>query len=134
MHVFAVDYYKKPVAVNDIGFVSYDNDNFVLDMYGLSSMDAFRARSTNESHAVDWMDSLARVHNVKVAMVYDSWFPTLPDRWEKIAELRLSGRQISVGGSKVSVFVLDGAVLQEVREDWIKIRARFPIPNIITVY
>ncbi|MDX1696293.1 MAG: hypothetical protein R3208_21185, partial [Ketobacteraceae bacterium] len=34
MHRFAVEYYNKPLAVNDLGYVSYNNDNYVLDLWG----------------------------------------------------------------------------------------------------
>ncbi len=37
MHRFATDFYKQPVAVNDLGWVSYKNDAFVLDLQGLGS-------------------------------------------------------------------------------------------------
>ncbi len=37
MHVFAVDYLRAPVAVNDLGEVAYDNPYYVLDLGGLAS-------------------------------------------------------------------------------------------------
>jgi hypothetical protein len=45
MHRLAVDFYKQPVGVNDIGWVSYRNPNYVLDLTGLGSEAARKART-----------------------------------------------------------------------------------------
>jgi hypothetical protein len=34
MHRFAVEFYKRPVAVNDLGWVSYRNPNYVFGPLG----------------------------------------------------------------------------------------------------
>jgi len=34
---FAVEYYKKSIAVNDVGYPSFDNDAYVLDVVGVAS-------------------------------------------------------------------------------------------------
>ena len=49
MHRFAVDFWGKPVAVNDLGYVSYRNPNYVLDLWGLASPQALKARMANEA-------------------------------------------------------------------------------------
>jgi hypothetical protein len=46
MHRFATDFYKEPVAVNDVGWVSYNNDAFVLDLWGLGSEPVRRLKMT----------------------------------------------------------------------------------------
>ena len=42
MHRFATRYFPHPVAVNDLGWVAYDNDQRVLDLWGLGSEAARR--------------------------------------------------------------------------------------------
>src|SRR5262249_29726849 len=46
MHRFVADFYRRPVGVNDIGWVSYRNPNYVLDLWGLGSETARRKRAT----------------------------------------------------------------------------------------
>ena len=49
MHRFAVNYYDKPIAINDLGYVSYRNNNYVLDLEGLSSLSALVHRKHSDS-------------------------------------------------------------------------------------
>src|SRR6202050_3817573 len=102
VHRFAVEFWRKPVAVNDLGWVSYGNPNYVLDMVGLGSEAArvarTKARSGNRpvdlnplfatpTDDVAWMDRLVRQHHVDCAMIYTSWFPTQPAGWIEVATL-----------------------------------------------
>ena len=87
MHRFAAEVLRAPVAVNDIGWVSFRNDHEVLDLWGLASEPARRAR---QAHAPpQWMDDLARRAGVRAVMIYDAWFGgRLPSTWVKLGELR----------------------------------------------
>ncbi|MCI5049826.1 MAG: hypothetical protein MRY32_05785 [Rickettsiales bacterium] len=91
MHRFATEFWKQPIAVNDIGRISYDNPHYVLDMVGLSNFKAYQlgsAHMANPNRA--WMDLLATQHNVQAAMLFESWFkPHLPADWVKVGELKL---------------------------------------------
>jgi hypothetical protein len=93
MHRFVTRFYKQPVAVNDLGYVSYKNDGYVLDLWGLASREAFHLRrSSPDSH---WMDGLAEKHNVHLVMIYDDWFPDLPPAWVRVGEMTLSRARIT---------------------------------------
>lgn len=82
MHVFAVDYLRAPVAVNDIGEVSYDNPWQVVDLWGLGSNDALMARLDQEPH---WISRLVDPHRVPAAMVYSDWFGSaIPATWVRV--------------------------------------------------
>lgn len=95
MQRFLRDYYRQPVAVNDLGLTSYRNDQYVLDLWGLGSGEARRLRAS----AVDpgWMDSLLHKHQVQLAMIYHHpvWFASVPDNWIKLGELQHSGPKIT---------------------------------------
>jgi hypothetical protein len=103
MHRFAVDFYRRPVAVNDLGWVSYRNPNYVLDVWGLGSEAARKARLV--SHAPGWMARLASAHNVGLAIIYPSWFRgDLPKSWRAIAVLRMAHPRVSVAAEEVTFY------------------------------
>jgi hypothetical protein len=112
MHRFAVSYYKKPVAVNDIGYVSYKNIHYVLDLYGLASIDALDHRKNDPNS--DWMNNLAKSKNVEFAMIYPGWFKGIPDNWIKVGSLHLSKVNITPAENTVTFYALSELTKQEV--------------------
>jgi hypothetical protein len=105
MHRFIVDYYKNSVSVNDLGYVSYRNDNYVMDLVGLASLEAlnhWRARDN-----IEWINTISKEHNVKLAMIYDSWFHPIPSAWHKVAELYLGKVKITPSDTVVSFYILN---------------------------
>jgi hypothetical protein len=104
MHRFAVDFYRGPVAVNDVGYVSYRNPHHVLDLFGLASEEALDLRMKRAD--AEWMNMLANRHNVELAMIYDNTFRQLPPNWYKVGELRLGKRRITAFNSVVSFYAL----------------------------
>jgi hypothetical protein len=101
MHRFAVKY-NKAIAVNDLGYVSYQNNNYVLDLWGLASIDALRLRKSNNK--ADWMTKIAQNKNVEFAMIYDDWFKEIPDDWKKLGELSLGKSKITPANASVSFY------------------------------
>jgi hypothetical protein len=104
MHRFAVEFHKKPVAVNDLGWVAYRNDQYVLDLRGLASIEALRRRSHPEEGS-GWMDSIARVRDVELAMIYDRWLKhRIPSSWVRLGALRLGHPRVSVADAEVAFY------------------------------
>lgn len=85
MHRFVVDYYKGPVAVNDLGYVSYKNDHYVLDLWGLAYLEAYQSRIAHDDQP--WMDRLVKLKNVRLVMIYESVYDNIPPNWEKVGDL-----------------------------------------------
>jgi hypothetical protein len=112
MHRFAADYYKKPVAVNDLGYVSFNNNNYVLDLVGLASQEALNYSQTRKTS--EWIDTLCRKHDVELAMIYDDWFDTIPGNWFKVAELYLGKIKMASSRDMVSFYLLDKNKKKEV--------------------
>jgi hypothetical protein len=103
MHRFAADFYKQPVGVNDLGWVSYRNPNYVLDLWGLGSEEARTMRTAAASDPA-WLGRLVAAHKVAVAMIYDEWFPgQIPASWRKIAVLK-AARRITAAFDTVSFY------------------------------
>lgn len=85
---FAQSFYKRAVAVNDLGLVAHGNNHYTLDLWGLGSEQVRKAR-TGGRYGPAEMEPLARDHGVGLVMIYDSWFPKgVPSSWTKVAVLR----------------------------------------------
>lgn len=95
MASFASDYWRRPVAVNDLGLVSFHARERVLDLWGLGSPGVLARRRGATSMA--WADSVCRTHGVQLVMIYDAWFPPPPAGWQPVAELRVApGPQLPI--------------------------------------
>jgi hypothetical protein len=113
------------VAVNDLGRVSYRNDSYVLDLFGLASLEALRAR-VHDTDA-EWVNGLARRHDVKLAMVYPGWFHFgMPPDWEKVAELRLSRGRVTAADETVAFYTLGPEAREEVVAELQRFRQTLP--------
>jgi len=125
MHRFTVDYLKAPVAVNDLGWVAFHNPHYVLDLWGLASLEALRLHNSSGGDPA-WMDTLARQHDIRVAMVYDTWFGEVPRSWVRVARLRLGKPQASAGGDTVTFYVLDPGQVSAVKRLLVQFRPTLP--------
>ncbi|MGE5806433.1 MAG: hypothetical protein ACM34M_11620 [Ignavibacteria bacterium] len=113
IHRFAKDYYKKRVAVNDLGYTSFQNDNYVLDLAGLGSMEVYKEKKDGNNY--DWMNRVMSHHMVEVAIIYRSWFPNIPPTWNKAAELYLGKKKYSPADSVVSIYAVNKESLIQVQ-------------------
>jgi hypothetical protein len=107
MHRFATRYWRAPVAVNDLGWVSFRNDEHVLDLWGLGSRPALEARLAGGDWS--WVAERTRAKNAKLAMIYAPWFGDVPESWSEIGTLRLGRKLVTVAQPKVTFFALDEA-------------------------
>lgn len=108
---FVDDVWQGPVAINDLGHVSYRNAHYVLDLWGLASQPALAARLRNEP---GWTERLTREHGVKIAMIYDSWLGTRAGRnWIRVARLHTDIPGSELGDDKVDIY----ATVPEVADD-----------------
>lgn len=89
LHRFVTEFYRGPVAVDQLGYVNYDNPYYVLDLSGLASETARKARAAQRS--VEWMDTLLAERGVTLAILNSGEEPAVPAGWTAVAELRTSG-------------------------------------------
>lgn len=111
---FAREYVQAPVAVNDLGCVAFNNPHEVLDLWGLASPAVMRLKRRQPSFL--WMDSLAQVHHVQVAMVYDQYYPLLPLQWTCVGKLFLGHRKITTDQQVVSFYATNTSAVAELRQ------------------
>ena len=112
MHRFATEFYDDPVAINDLGWVAYNNDNYVLDLAGFSSYQALWSRF-NESDP-SWTNDMADEYGVKLAMIYDFRFRELPPNWRRLGVLHLGKLRWVPAGDKVSFYALDEETAEQI--------------------
>ncbi|MGE0723007.1 MAG: hypothetical protein AB7O45_01460 [Alphaproteobacteria bacterium] len=86
LHRYAVEFLQAPIAVNDLGYVSYRNPNRVLDLYGLGSERIRRLRLAGYDPA--WIRAETEAAKAPVAVVFDHWFGgRLPPEWQPIGTI-----------------------------------------------
>lgn len=102
MHRFAVEYYNAPVAVNDLGYVAYKNDNFVLDLWGLGARKPLR--DWLDRTELTWIDEVLGEEPIGLVMIYESHFEGIPTDWVKLGDLKLSRRRITPARSEVAFY------------------------------
>src|SRR5262249_50097808 len=105
LHRFVVDYYKGPVAVNDLGQVAFRNPHYVLDFWGLGSAEAQRYRLHEPGG--QWMQRLCREHGVDLILIYDDWFPNRPASWVRLGYLKLLRPKITPAEANVQFYARD---------------------------
>ena len=115
MQRFVNDFYKGPVAVNDVGLVSFRNPYDVLDLYGLTSEAARKLLWTNAN--ADAYRDLVLSHEVHFAMLYGELFgKKIPVQWTKVASLKLSRPKVSVADNTVDFYATDPATAIQLRQ------------------
>lgn len=95
----------EPVAVNDLGLAALNGNQYILDLWGLGSVEALHYRKTTED--VGWMSTLMNNKNVHYAFVYNEWFPERPKNWIEVAEMRLTIPKATAASGSVFFYATD---------------------------
>ena len=112
---FVKDFLRTPVAVNDIGLVSWQNPRPVLDLWGLASAEA-RAARLAPVPTPGWAGALVARHGVPAALVYDHWIDEgLGPDWTRMGELIFTRRVGFLGGPSVTFYATDPAAVAPMR-------------------
>jgi hypothetical protein len=131
MHRFATEFYREPVAANDIGWVSYRNPAYVLDLWGLGSEEVRRLRSLGPFKPDD-LRRLVTKHDVELAMIYeDRFIGQLPDDWHRVAVLKTE-RGASASDT-VSFFVFAKADPERVKAALREFKRTLPATVALTI-
>jgi hypothetical protein len=132
MHHFVNDFYRGPVAVNDLGLVAYHNPYFVLDLGGLASEKA-RILATGVSTASDYQ-ALVEGSGVHLLIVYDDMFiGKFPPAWQRVGTMDISKQLVSAFGSEVSFYVTDPETAAKVRDELAAFKQVLPSSVVLTI-
>jgi hypothetical protein len=125
MHRFLSGYWKGPVAVNDLGLVSYHNPEEVLDLGGLGSEKA-RILIAEEAGPDTYRDFVAS-NNIHLVLIYPEWFrKSVPDSWKEVGILYLSHAHLSAGNNSVSFYATDDATAATLRSELTEFQKTLP--------
>ncbi|MGL4280842.1 MAG: hypothetical protein ACRCS0_10785 [Albidovulum sp.] len=131
---FAVGYLKAPVAVNDLGRVSWTNPNYVLDLWGLGSDEARKIRLEGPPPPDGWAEPLVEKHGVKAAMIYDSWFKSaVGENWVKVAQLTMLPPKAALGSDTVTFYATDPGFAAEMRGELERFAPSLPDGAVLTI-
>lgn len=113
MHRAALEITDAPVAVNDLGWVAFRNDRYVLDLWGLGSNEAARLRRLE---VPDWMGTIAAARGVDLAMIYDEWLGRhVPADWIRLGALLLERPRITPGSAAVVFYATSPEAAERLR-------------------
>jgi hypothetical protein len=113
MHRFATEFFPYSVAVNDLGLVSYKNDSYVLDLWGLGSENVRLLRMNGNYNSVT-ISALVEGANVDYAMIYENLFRHyIPENWCLVATLKTE--KISAMFGTVNFYATNHNVVQKLR-------------------
>jgi hypothetical protein len=102
-----------PVAVNDLGLVALRSGDYVLDLWGLGSLEALRARTTSSDP--QWIRDTMASKGVRFAFIYDDWFPRKPAGWVRVGVLKLLGRRVTASSDTVTFYATDAGAAAQLR-------------------
>ena len=108
MALFINKYYNgQTIALNDIGAVDYVDDIHLIDLAGLSTKEVMDLRRRGRLDDRE-IYRICKDANVKIALLYDQWFPKLPSKWVKTGTWTLTNNVIC-GEDTVSIYAVDSS-------------------------
>ena len=100
---FVHDYWQAPVAVNDLGWMAWQNNNYVLDLWGLASAEVMKLRLS--APADGWAGPVMARHGVDVAIIYEAWLgKALGPGWMAVADLTMNEKIGKLGDWRVTFY------------------------------
>jgi hypothetical protein len=125
MRRFVLQWVKSPVVVNDIGWLSYNNPYYVLDLWGLGNYQLYKERIQQKN--ADWMAKATDESHAKLAMIYKPLFPKLPSNWRLLGCLYMKqGPQLSLGDTRVYFYATQSLYYSELKEQLLDFSKRLP--------
>lgn len=124
MHRFATEFMTEPVAVTDLGWVAYDNDTYVLDLWGLGNENA-RQTYLEIGRTPEALELLTAQSGVAFAMLYDEVFHEgMPAEWCLIGQLETP--KVTASFATVEFFLIDRNLETQMRSAMADFAAQLP--------
>jgi hypothetical protein len=117
MGQFVKKYYPNtPIAMGDIGAISFYSAGHNLDLEGLGNLDVARSRK-NHYWTPDFLYSISKRDSVRFAIVFDRSYPwQLLTRWQKIATWQIPNN-VACYSDLVSFYAVDSTYSPGLKEN-----------------
>jgi hypothetical protein len=112
LHRFSTEFYQGPIAVNDIGQIAFRNDQYILDLWGLASLEAATLIKTDRR----WAETLVRKHKIPVVAIYAEILKEPPQDWIELGSFQLGRAQVTAAYPRVVIYVTPEADITIIRE------------------
>ncbi len=100
---FVRDFHQADVAANDIGLISYRNEDRVFDVVGLANRQARQIHHGRDFYAL--LKTMAQQQNIKLAILHKEILPSnIPDNWRQLAVLHLSAKNLILAHPRMYFF------------------------------
>jgi hypothetical protein len=120
---FVGEYWKRAVAVNDLGAVALASDHYILDYGGLASMEVLKVKLPDPL----WMDKLAKEHKVELAILHASLYPDIPTTWRVVGRLHLNVALITPPENVLTFYAITPAPVLELKRLLTQFSSTLPV-------
>ncbi|HTM58703.1 MAG TPA: hypothetical protein VL123_09845 [Candidatus Udaeobacter sp.] len=118
----------RPVALNDIGAVTWLANVRLVDLWGLGSLEPARLRLEHR-YGPRAIDDISHAAGVEVAILYPGWFKPfggLPAEWTEVGQWRIS-RNVVCGADSVSIYAVSPAAVAPLTRELREFDAVLPV-------
>lgn len=129
MGLFIREFYDAGrIAANDIGVINYMANLNCIDIFGLGTVEAARAKRKNR-YDTEFIDELCQTGNTGIALIYDEWYDEyggVPPSWVKVGNWKVTGPSIVLGGLTVSFYAVDTTEINALSDNLKSFSHRLP--------
>jgi hypothetical protein len=122
LHRFVTEVWQRPVAANDIGWLSFRNPYYVLDVEGLASIQALRNRGEGPA----WVTPEAARHDVRLGIVHPNRRGELPPEWLTVGTFVLTGERGYIVDTRMGLYARDAAAASDAQRALERFRPTLP--------
>lgn len=118
-------YNKTPVAIGDIGAVSYFTEGKDLDLVGLANIDVARSKKNNY-YTPQFMNKLTKDEGVRIAICYDYYtMAGLRQYWTKVATWTIPDN-VTCGDATVAIYAVDSSDAPDLKKNLVEFQPHLP--------
>lgn len=114
---------KEPIAANDIGWLSFNNSNYVLDLWGLGNFSVYQKRTGPVNP--QWMDRLTQQYHVRMVMV-SPFILRMPANWVFIGYLSSNTERVLIPSTYVVFYATKPEYIAELQAKLMAFKKTLP--------
>ncbi len=119
------------IAINDIGAVGFYSDAFIMDLFGLSTLDTANERINNDYYTDD-IERIATHKQIQIALVNPYWFQPqggLPPTWTVVGTWHMLNYPL-IGNRELVFYAVQPQAAAELRQHLAEFAPNLP-PDVV---